>query len=97
MASSGTSQRRCIRRCLRTQGAIAEAEGRHLDAVTNLVSAAEQCAAVAIPTWVAEVVDDLTSCAAVDDDARQQLREAAAALRAGTMNLSDVLPIVREL
>ena len=76
------------------EGVIAEAEGRHLDAVTNLVSAAEQCAAVAIPSWVAEVVDDLTSCAAVDDDARQQLREAVAALRAGTMNLSDVLPIV---
>ena len=76
---------------------IAEAEGRHLEAVTKLVAAAEQCAAVAIPSWVAEVVDDLASCTAVDDDARQQLREAVAALRAGTMNLSDVLPIVHEV
>jgi predicted ATPase/class 3 adenylate cyclase/DNA-binding SARP family transcriptional activator len=77
------------------QGVIAEAEGRHLEAVTKLVSAAEQCAAVAIPTWVAQVIDDLTACTAVDDDTRQQLREAAAALRAGTMNLSDVLPCLR--
>jgi tetratricopeptide (TPR) repeat protein len=76
------------------QGVIAEAEGRHLEAVTELVAAAEQCAAVAIPSWVAAVVDDLATFAAVDDDARQQLREAAAALRAGTKNLSDVLPIV---
>jgi predicted ATPase/DNA-binding SARP family transcriptional activator len=76
------------------QGVIAEAEGRHLVAVTELVAAAEQCAAVAIPSWVAAVVDDLATFAAVDDDARQQLREAAAALRAGTTNLSDVLTIV---
>jgi predicted ATPase/DNA-binding SARP family transcriptional activator len=76
------------------QGLIAEAEGRHLEAVTKLVSAAEQCVAVSIPSWVADVVDDLTSFTAVDDDARQQLREAAVGLRAGTMNLSDVVPIV---
>ncbi len=76
------------------QGVIAEAEGRHAEAVTKMVAAADQCAAVAIPSWVAAVVDDLTRFTAVDDDAREQLRQAVAALRAGTMNLSDVLPIV---
>jgi tetratricopeptide (TPR) repeat protein len=79
---------------VQAQGVIAEAEGRHLEAIINLVSAAEQFAALRIPSWVAGVVDDLTACRAVDDDAGHQLQEAAAALRAGTMNVADVLPIV---
>jgi hypothetical protein len=73
---------------------IAEAEGRHLQAVTKLVSAADEFAALPIPSWVAAAVDDLAAFTGVDDDAREELREAAAALRAATMNLSDVLPIV---
>jgi predicted ATPase/class 3 adenylate cyclase/DNA-binding SARP family transcriptional activator len=76
------------------QGVIAEAEGHHLEAVTKLVSAADQYAALSIPSWVAMVVDDLATFTAVDDDAREQLREAVTALRAGTLNLSDVLSIV---
>ncbi len=76
------------------QGVIAEAEGRHLEAVTKLVSAADQYAGLPIPSWVAQVVDDLTAVTGVDDDARQQLREAAAALRTAKMKLSDVLAIV---
>jgi hypothetical protein len=75
-------------------GVIAEAEGRHLEAVTKLVSAADQYAALFIHSWVAQVVDDLTAVTGVDDDARQQLREAAAALRTAKMKLSDVLAIV---
>jgi tetratricopeptide (TPR) repeat protein len=76
------------------QGVIAEAEGRHLEAVSNLVSAADQFAALRIPSWVAGVVDDLMACTAVDDDARRKLQEASAALRAGRMDVADVLPIV---
>jgi tetratricopeptide (TPR) repeat protein len=76
------------------QGVVAEAEGHHVEAVTELVSAAEQCAALPIPLWFAQAVDDLASCTAIDDDARRQLRQAVAALRAGTMNLDDVLPIL---
>jgi hypothetical protein len=76
------------------QGLIAEAEGRHVEAVAKMMSAAEQCAVVAIPSWVAAVVDDLTGFTAVDDDARPRLREATDALRAGTMNVADVLSIV---
>jgi predicted ATPase/class 3 adenylate cyclase/DNA-binding SARP family transcriptional activator/tetratricopeptide (TPR) repeat protein len=76
------------------QGVIAEAEGRHVEAITKLVSAAEQFAALHIPSWVAQVVDDLTTVTAIGDDARHRLQEAAAALRAGKMNVSDVLPIV---
>ena len=92
--SSGATTDRLPPSLAHAEGVIAEAEGRHLEAVTILVAAAEQCAAVAIPTWVAGVVDDLATFTAVDDDARQQLREAVAALRAGTMDLSDVLSIV---
>jgi len=76
------------------RGVIAEAEGRHEEGVTKLVSAAEQFAALRLPSWVATVVNDLIECAAVDDDARQQLRDAVAALRAGTLDVSDVLSVV---
>jgi predicted ATPase/class 3 adenylate cyclase/DNA-binding SARP family transcriptional activator len=79
------------------QGLIAEAEGRHDEAVTNLVASAEQFAAVHISSWVARVIDDLADCTSVDADSRHHLQETAAALRAGTLNLSDVMPIVNEV
>ena len=79
------------------QGLIAEAEGRHVEAVTKLVDSAEQFAALRIPSWVARVIDDLAECTSVDADSRHQLHETAAALRAGTLDLSDVMPTVNEV
>jgi hypothetical protein len=39
-------------------------------------------------------VDDLASLTSIDDGAREQLRQAVGALRAGEMDVSEVLSIV---
>jgi hypothetical protein len=88
-----TNNRLCGGAIAHVRGVILDAEGRHVEAVNELVSAAEQYGALAVGTWLAEAVDDLAALTAIDDESRAQLRQAVAALPAEDMSVSEVLSI----